>query len=276
MKFTKMHGCGNTYIYVNGFTQKVKNPSEMAVKVSDIRFGIGADGLIIIGPSKVADCKMSMYNMDGSEGKMCGNGIRCVGKFAYDYGLVNKEKMTVETLSGIKELKLNVAGGVVDTVVVDMGAPLFEPKQIPVKAEEKVINKPINIMGEEYNITCVSMGNPHAVIFMDDIESINIEKIGPAFEKNEIFPEGVNTEFIRVISKNEIDMRVWERGSNETWACGTGACAAVVAGVVNNLVSDEVIVHLRGGDLKIKYDRVSETVFMEGPAVTICEGEWKL
>lgn len=275
MKFTKMHGCGNDYIYVNGFEEHISNPNETSRMISLRHFGIGSDGLIIINPSDVADFKMSMYNLDGSEGKMCGNGIRCVAKYVYDNGLTDKTVITVETLSGIKKLELSVKNNRVETVKVDMGSPELNPKLIPVDLGEKdkVINEPVNINGKIYNITCVSMGNPHAVVFVEQTSELKLQDIGPEFENNIIFPDRVNTEFIRVISRNEINMRVWERGSGETFACGTGACASVVACVLNGKTDDMVTVHLLGGDLVINYDRESNRVFMTGPATTVYTGE---
>ncbi len=274
MEFAKMQGCGNDYIYVNCFKETVENPRETAIKVSDRHFGIGSDGLILIYPSKVADFKMVMYNADGSEGKMCGNGIRCVAKYVYDFGLTDKTELKIETLSGIKTLKLNIKDKKVDTVQVDMGSPILVPEQIPVNFEgEIMIDEPVSVNGLEYHLTCVSMGNPHAVVFVDNIKILNLEKIGPDFEQHPIFPDKVNTEFIHIIDKNTIEMRVWERGSGETLACGTGACASVVACVWNGLTADEVLVHLVGGDLKIKYDREKNTVLMTGPAEFVCTGE---
>lgn len=267
MEFVKMEGCGNDYVYVNGFNTKIDNPNELSKIVSDRHFGIGSDGLIVINPSEVADFKMSMYNTDGSEGKMCGNGIRCVAKYVYDYKMIDKEVITVETLAGIKTLKLNVENGKVKTVRVNMGSPIINAKDVPVISDkEKVINEPVVIDGKEYGITCVSMGNPHAITFVDDTDSLKIEKIGPGFEKNEIFPDRVNTEFIQIIDRKTIKMRVWERGSGETLACGTGACASVVACVLNNLTDNKVTVKLLGGDLEIKYDTDENTVYMTGPA----------
>lgn len=267
MEFVKMEGCGNDYVYVNGFNTKIDNPNELSKIVSDRHFGIGSDGLIVINPSEVADFKMSMYNADGSEGKMCGNGIRCVAKYVYDYKMIDKEVITVETLAGIKTLKLNVENGKVKTVRVNMGSPIINAKDVPVISDkEKVINEPVVIDGKEYGITCVSMGNLHAITFVDDTDSLKIEKIGPGFEKNEIFPDRVNTEFIQIIDRKTIKMRVWERGSGETLACGTGACASVVACVLNNLTDNKVTVKLLGGDLEIKYDTDENTVYMTGPA----------
>lgn len=274
MKFTKMHGCGNDYVYVNGFTEHIKNPDSVAIKVSNRNYGIGSDGLIIINPSDVADFKMNMYNLDGSEGRMCGNGIRCVAKFVYDYKMTDKTTITVETLSGIKTLELNVVEGEVDTVRVDMGTPCIIAQDVPVISEKKeVINEPITVEGKEYRITCVSMGNPHAITFVEDTSSLKLDEIGPKFEKNDIFPDRVNTEFIQILDRNTINMRVWERGSGETLACGTGACASVVACVLNGLTENKVLVHLLGGDLLIEYDKEKNTVFMTGPAKISFTGE---
>ena len=277
MKFTKMHGCGNDYVYVNCFKEKVENPSEVAIKVSDRHFGIGSDGLILILPSEVADFRMGMYNADGSEGSMCGNGIRCVAKYVYDYGLTDKTQISVETKSGIKYLDLFVEDGKVKTVKVDMGEPILVSKDIPVVWDkEKMIGEAITIAGNDYQMTCVSMGNPHAIVWVDDTKSLDLEKIGPDFEHHKMFPERVNTEFVQVLDRNSVNMRVWERGSGETWACGTGACATAVACILNGKTEDEVLVHLVGGDLKIKYDRQSNHVFMTGPATVVFDGEIEL
>ena len=275
MKFTKMQGCGNDYVYVNCFKETVENPSELSIKVSNRNFGVGSDGLILICPSDVADVRMEMYNADGSRSQMCGNGVRCVGKYCYDYGIVNKDVVTVETLAGIKTLQLEIENDKVVRVTVDMGAPIIEPSLVPVKAEgDAVIAKPIVIDAVEYEITCVSMGNPHAITFVEDTNNIgNIEVIGPKFEHHEMFPERTNTEFIQILSDTEINMRVWERGSGETLACGTGACASVYACILNGKTKDEVTVHLLGGDLWIKYDRESGHIFMTGPAVVVFDGE---
>ena len=277
MKFTKMEGCGNDYVYVNGFEEKIDNPNEVAIAVSDRHFGIGSDGLIIINPSEVADFKMCMYNADGSEGKMCGNGIRCVAKYVYDFKLTDKDVITVETLSGIKTLKLNVENGKVKTVRVNMGARILECDKVPVKYDdEKMINKPVKVDGKTFNITCVSMGNPHAVTFINDTDNLEIEKIGPKFENNEIFPDKVNTEFIQIIDKKTVKMRVWERGSGETFACGTGACASVVASVLNRLTENKVTVKLLGGELEIEYNQDENTVYMTGPARVVFTGEYDI
>ena len=274
MKFTKMQGCGNDYVYVNCFEEKIENPAELAVRVSDRHFGVGSDGLILICPSEVADVQMVMFNADGSQSQMCGNGVRCVGKYAYDYGIVFKDVITVETLAGVKTLQLHVENGRVAQVTVDMGAPILTPSEIPVVAEgESVISAPVRVAGQDYEITCVSMGNPHAITFVEDTKEIAIESIGPEFEHHAMFPERTNTEFIQVLDDTEINMRVWERGSGETFACGTGACASVYACILNGKTKDEVTVHLLGGDLFIRYDRVSGHIFMTGPAVTVFDGE---
>ncbi len=275
MKFTKMQGCGNDYVYVNCFEETVEHPAELAIKVSNRNFGIGSDGLILICPSQVADVKMVMYNADGSQSQMCGNGIRCVGKYAYDYGIVaGKKTVTVETPAGIKTLLLETEGDKVKKVTVDMGTPIFRAAEIPVLSEsENVIAQPIFLQGREYEITCVSMGNPHAVTVVESTDAVEIEKLGPEFEHHPMFPERVNTEFIQILKRNEINMRVWERGSGETLACGTGACASVAACIQNGLTDKEVLVHLLGGDLQIRLEEKSGHIFMTGPAVTVFDGE---
>ena len=273
MKFTKMQGLGNDYVYVNCLQEQVKNPSEVAVKVSDRHFGIGSDGLILINPSKVADFEMEMYNADGSRGEMCGNGIRCVAKYVYDYGLTDKTSISVETLGGIKYLDLTVVDGKVKLVKVDMGKPILTPTQIPIVAEgDRVIDEPIEVGNVTYRMTGVSMGNPHTVVFVDDVQHLEIEKIGPLFENHERFPKRINTEFVKVIDRKTVQMRVWERGSAETLACGTGSCAVAVACILNGLTEDEVTVHLLGGDLQIFWDREKDTVFMTGPAEVVFDG----
>lgn len=278
MKFTKMHGCGNDYVYVDCTNEMIENPSEVSKYVSDRHFGIGSDGLILICSSETADFRMAMYNADGSEGAMCGNGIRCVAKYVYDKGLTDKENISIETKSGIKELELTVEDGKVSLVKVNMGAPILKAKDIPVDVDtEKCIDSDINVDGKDYKITCVSMGNPHAVTFIDeDVKTLPIEKIGPKFENHPMFPDRVNTEFVQVLNRHEVNMRVWERGSGETLACGTGTCATVVACVLNGLTDDEVTVHLLGGDLFIKYDMENDTVWMTGPAVIAFEGTIEL
>lgn len=275
MEFTKMQGAGNDYVYVDCFKEKVVNPSELSRRISDRHFGVGSDGLILIKPSDRADFYMEMYNADGSEGKMCGNGIRCVGKYVYDNGLTDKTEISVDTLSGVKYLKLNVVDGKVDTVRVDMGVPILTPREIPVNiAEDIVKDYPVTIGEKTYRITCVSMGNPHCVTYMDDVDNLKIEDIGPLFEKNEMFPEQVNTEFVRVIDRDNLQMRVWERGSGETLACGTGTCAAAVASILNGYCNDTVKVKLSGGELKITWDREKNIIYMEGPARTVFTGNW--
>lgn len=273
MEFTKMQGLGNDYVYVNCFKEKIENPSEMAVKVSNRHFGIGSDGLILIKPSEVADFEMEMYNADGSRGEMCGNGIRCVAKYVYDYGLTDKTSISVETLGGIKYLDLTVEHGKVTLVKVDMGTPILKPELIPIVAKgETVIDEPIMVGGKEYHMTGVSMGNPHAVIYVDDVKGLDLEKIGPKFENHERFPKRINTEFVHCIDRQTVEMRVWERGSGETLACGTGACAVAVSSILNNLTDTQVTVKLLGGDLQIEWDREKDRVFMTGPATVVFDG----
>ena len=275
MKFTKMHGCGNDYVYVNCFEETVSNPKERAIKVSDRHFGIGSDGLILIKPSDCADFEMQMFNADGSEGAMCGNGIRCVGKYVYDFGLTEKESITVSTKSGIKELKLFPKNGKVEKVRVNMGPAILTAADIPVDVStEQAINVPIIVDGEEYEFTGVSMGNPHAVVYVDQVRSLRLDLIGPRFEKHPVFPDRVNTEFIEVYGDHILKMRVWERGSGETLACGTGACAAAVASIINGKVADAPVeVQLLGGTLEIEWDREANQVYMTGPATTVFTGE---
>lgn len=273
MKFTKMHGLGNDYVYVNCFEEKIDNPPAVARFVSDRHFGIGSDGLIMINPSKTADFEMEMYNADGSRGEMCGNGIRCVAKYVYDYGLTDKTQISVETLGGIKYLELTVEDGKVSLVKVDMGKPELEADLIPIISErEQVIDEPIEVDGKEYHMTGVSMGNPHAVIYVDDVKGLDLEKIGPKFENHERFPKRINTEFVHCIDRQTVEMRVWERGSGETLACGTGACAVAVSSILNNLTDTQVTVKLLGGDLQIEWDREKDRVFMTGPATVVFDG----
>lgn len=274
MKFTKMQGIGNDYVYVNCFQENIENPSEVSRRISDRHFGIGSDGLILIKPSEKADFEMEMYNADGSQGAMCGNGMRCVGKYVYDYGLTDKTRISVDTKSGIKYLDLTVENKKVKLVRVNMGAPVLEPKSIPMVYEgERVISQPFNVGQDIYEITAVSMGNPHAVVYVEDVKNLPLEEIGPKFEKHAAFPESVNTEFVRVVDRKTVEMRVWERGSGETLACGTGACAVAVASVLNGYTEDEVTVRLLGGDLKIFWDRAANLVYMTGPAAVVFEGE---
>ena len=277
LNFTKMHGTGNDYIYFSTFDQRIDNPEALSVRLSDRHFGIGGDGIILVCPSDKADAKMRIFNLDGSEGKMCGNGIRCVGKFLYDHGMVDikkKDKLDIETLSGIKHLKAYTLDGEVKSLRVDMGKAILDPKEIPAKMDkDKIVNEPYTIDGEEYNITCVSMGNPHCVVFIKgDIDNLELDEIGPKFENDKLFPERVNTEFVKVLDDHTIKMRVWERGSGETWACGTGACAAAVAACENGFCNkgDDITVKLKGGDLVINY--TDETVYMTGEAEKVFEG----
>ncbi|MCI8320466.1 MAG: diaminopimelate epimerase [Dorea sp.] len=277
MRFTKMQGLGNDYVYVNCFKEHIENPAETARRVSDRHFGIGSDGLIMINPSEKADFEMEMYNADGSRGEMCGNGIRCVAKYVYDYGLTDKTSISIETLGGIKYLDLTVKDGRTELVRVNMGEPELSPKLIPIVPEkaddETVIDAPLLAGGKEYRITGVSMGNPHAVVYVDDVEGLEIETIGPEFENHERFPNRMNTEFVKVLDRSTVRMRVWERGSGETLACGTGACAAAVACILNGLTENTVTVKLTGGELKIEWDREENLVYMTGPAAVVFDGE---
>lgn len=274
MKFTKMQGLGNDYVYVNCFEEKIENPSELAVKVSDRHFGIGSDGLILIRPSEVADFRMTMFNADGSESEMCGNGIRCVGKYVYDYGLTDKTEVSVETLAGIKYLKFLIKDGKVDMVTVNMGEPILKPELVPVVGEgDAVIDSPIEVDGKEYKMTCVSMGNPHSVVFVDDVDNFPLHEVGPLFEHHKAFPRRVNAEFCQVIDRTHAKMRVWERGTGETLACGTGTCATAVACILNGKTEDEVAITLLGGDLIIRWDREKNVIYMTGPARVVFDGE---
>ena len=283
MKFTKMHGCGNDYVYVDCTKEVIPDIAATAVRVSDRHFGIGSDGLILIKSSEVADFEMDMYNADGSRGKMCGNGIRCVAKYVYDHGLTNKTEITVDTQAGIKTLQLTVCDGKVSKVRVDMGEPVLIPQEIPVKASvlgladdrrEAIVAQPFTVANSSYDITCVSMGNPHCITFIDeDVRSFPLEAIGSLFEKHELFPEGVNTEFVNIMDKEHLRMRVWERGSGETLACGTGACAVAVASYLNGFTGRKVDVELMGGHLEIVYDAATNHVFMTGPATEVFSGE---
>ena len=275
MKFTKMQGIGNDYVYVNCFEETVADPERVSEIISDRHFGIGADGLVLIMPSDKADFRMRMFNADGSEAEMCGNATRCIGKFVYDNHLTDKTSITLETRSGIKKLTLYPENGKVKTVLVDMGKAVLKPADIPMNVSgDTFINKPITVDGKEVFITAVSMGNPHAVTYVDDVDSLELEKIGPSFENHPLFPERVNTEFIKILDESTMQMRVWERGSGETWACGTGACAATAASVLNGYFphDKEITVKLRGGDLFITY-KSDGTVLMRGPAETVFTGE---
>ncbi|WP_342760043.1 diaminopimelate epimerase [Kineothrix sedimenti] len=279
MEFTKMHGCGNDYIYVNGFTEEVpaRKKPELVRRLSDRHFGIGGDGVIFINRSSQADFEMEMYNADGSRAEMCGNGIRCVAKYVYDKSLTDKKSVSVVSSGKIKYLDLLIKNGVVDAVKVNMGSPILKATDIPVISEnEEVISETIEVEGNVYEMTCVSMGNPHAVVFMEDVENLDIEKIGPYFENHVRFPKRVNTEFVKVIDRNTVQMRVWERGTGETLACGTGACATVVACILNGLTEEKVTVKLLGGELHIRWDQAENLVYMTGPAETVFEGEIKI
>lgn len=277
MKFTKMHGIGNDYVYVNCFEEKIENPSEVAIKVSDRHFGIGSDGLVLIMPSQTEDFRMRMFNADGSEAEMCGNAIRCVGKYVYDNGLTDKDTISVETLAGTKILKMQIEEGKVKTVRVDMGEPILDSEKIPVTSnKEKFIDEDVEVDGENYKVTCVSMGNPHAVTYMNDIDHLKIEEIGPKFEHHEIFPKRTNTEFVEVLDRSTLKMRVWERGAGETLACGTGACAVLVASVLNGVSERKATVKLIGGDLLIEWNEQDNHVYMTGPATKVFDGEIKI
>lgn len=276
LKFTKMHGIGNDYVYVNCFKETVSDPEKLSIFVSDRHFGVGSDGLVLIMPSDKADFRMRMFNADGSEGMMCGNATRCIGKYVYDNGMTDKTDITLETKSGIKRLKLFVKDGKVETVLVDMGKAIIKPADIPVRSElDTFISQKITVNGKEETVTCVSMGNPHCVLFTDTpVDTIELEKIGPYFENHELFPERINTEFANVLDDHTVKMRVWERGSGETWACGTGACAAAVAACLNGYCKqgEEITLKLRGGDLSITYNE-DGTVLMRGPAAKVFDGE---
>ncbi|MBD5552558.1 MAG: diaminopimelate epimerase [Lachnospiraceae bacterium] len=279
MKFTKMHGCGNDYIYINGMEEKIepeKKP-DLVRRMSDRHFGVGGDGVIFINASDAADFEMEMWNADGTRGEMCGNGIRCVAKYVYDKGLTDKKEVSIISGGQIKYLELQVKDGKMLTAKVNMGRPVFAPAEIPVvmpEGAENAVNTPIVVNGEEYHMTCVSMGNPHAVIFVNDVSELDLEKTGPLFENHERFPRRINTEFVKVLDKNHVEMRVWERGSGETLACGTGSCATVAACVLNGLTDTSVTVKLLGGELLIEWDREADLIYMTGPAATVYEGEY--
>lgn len=274
LKFTKMQGAGNDYIYVNGFIQTVENPSQAAIELSNRHFGIGSDGLVFILPSETCDFRMQMFNSDGSEAEMCGNASRCVGKYVYDAGLTDKKEITLETKAGIKYITLLDGDAKARKVQVDMGEPILEASLVPVNVSgNPVLKYPLEVAGKTWEITCVSMGNPHAVIFTTGIKDLDLPVIGPKFETHPIFPRKTNTEFIEVIDRNTLNMRVWERGAGETLACGTGACAAVVAAILNGYCDRKVTVHLLGGDLEIEWNADNNHVYMTGEAVTVFEGE---
>lgn len=275
IKFTKMHGCGNDYVYINCFEQKIDNPSQLSRKLSDRRYSVGGDGMILIENSNIADAKMRIFNKDGSEGKMCGNGIRCVAKYLYDNKMCQCDKdIKIETLSGVKTLNILENNGYEAKIRVNMGIASLNPNDIPmILSKDKVINEPITINNDTYNITCVSVGNPHCIIFFDEVYSVNVREIGTQLSSHTMFPEGVNVEFVSVLDKNNLTMRVWERGSGETLACGSGSCASVVAAVENGFCerNSDITVHLRGGKLSINYG--NDGLFMIGNAIKVFEGE---
>lgn len=276
IEFTKMHGCGNDYVYIDGATQKIpqERKPDFVRKMSDRHFGIGGDGVIFINPSDEADFEMEMYNADGSRAQMCGNGIRCVAKFVYDKHLTDQTEITVVSAGSVKKLKLYVTDGRVERVRVNMGRPILKASEIPVLSdEEQVLNWPVFVADRQWKMSCVSMGNPHAVIFAENVKSLNLEKIGPSFETHKRFPNRINTEFVEIIDRKTIFMRVWERGSGETLACGTGACAAAAACVLNQLTDSLITVKLLGGELTIEWDSGQNLMFMTGPAVTVFEGD---
>ncbi len=274
LKFTKMDGAGNDYIYMNGFVQEIENPSALAIRLSNRNFGIGSDGLVLILPSENSDFRMQMFNSDGSEAEMCGNASRCVGKYVYDNGLTTKKEIALETKAGVKYITLLEGDEKARKVTVDMGEPILDPEQIPVKVDkEPVLNFPLDIDGKIWEISCVSMGNPHAVVFTTGIKELDLPVIGPKFEKHPIFPRKTNTEFIEVVDRKTLNMRVWERGAGETLACGTGACAAAVAAILNGYCDRKITIHLIGGDLEIEWDEQNNHVYMTGEAVTVFEGE---
>lgn len=274
MRFTKMHGIGNDYVYINCFDETIDDPAALSIKLSERHFGVGSDGLILIGPSEVADFKMRMFNADGSEGKMCGNGTRCLGKYVFDRKLTDKSSITLETLSGIKTLTLNIENGLVKTVRVDMGEPIIASKEIPVLAQTpEFINQPVTVGDTTYSMTCVSMGNPHAVTYVEDVSTLDLRLIGPPLEHHSIFPDRANIEFVEYIDESTLKMRVWERGSGETLGCGTGACACLVASVLNGKCRRRAKIILLGGTLEIEWNEVNNHVYLTGPAAFVFDGE---
>jgi diaminopimelate epimerase len=273
LRFTKMHGIGNDYVYVDCFDQTVADPSELARRVSRRRTGVGSDGLILICPSRAADCRMEMYNADGSRGDMCGNGIRCVGKYVYDRGLARRQRLQIETDVGIKTVELRIAAGRAIGATVDMGEPILDGRQIPVDADGTVVDAPLVVDGRTYHVTCISMGNPHCVVFVPSVAEVALAELGPRFEGHAFFPKRVNTEFVEVIDRGTLRMRVWERGSGETAACGTGACAVLVAAVLTGRSDRSAVVQLAGGDLEVTWDSQTNRVFMTGPAQEVFSGE---
>jgi diaminopimelate epimerase len=274
-----MHGAGNDYVYVNCFSEHIEDPNALAEFVSDRHFGIGSDGLVLIMPSQTCDFRMRMFNADGSEAEMCGNATRCVGKYVYDHRLTSKKEFTLETLAGVKVLQLYTdENDYVQRVRVDMGAPILEAAQIPVVATESpVVNLPVEVLGETKELTCVSMGNPHAICFVDDVATLNLPAIGPAYEHHPLFPRRTNTEFVQVVDRTHVKMRVWERGAGETLACGTGCCATLVACVLCGKTDRHATIQVLGGELEIEWDEATDHVFMTGPATTVFDGtlQWK-
>lgn len=274
MIFTKMHGSGNDYIYVNCLDAEIENPSEVSKFVSDRHFGIGSDGLVLILPSEIADFRMRMFNSDGSESEMCGNAVRCVGKYVYDNGHTLKRSIAIETLAGIKKLDMTVEDGKVSQVKVDMGEPILKPADIPVNSSESLfVGKPVEIYGQVYKVTCVSMGNPHAVTYVDDVAGFPLSEVGPRMEHHPLYPRRINAEFAKVIDRETIEMRVWERGAGETLACGTGACAVLVASVLNGYTKRKAEIRLLGGKLTVEWNENDNRVYMTGPAVKVFDGE---
>lgn len=275
MKFTKMQGCGNDYVYVNGFTENIADKPAFVKAVSDRHFGVGGDGAIFINPSEEADFEMEMYNADGTRAEMCGNGIRCVAKYVYDKGLTDKEQISIVSFGNVKYVDLYVKEGLVSSVRVNMGEPILEAEKVPViSAMKRSVDEPVTVNGKEYRMTCVSMGNPHAVVFMEDVANLDIASVGSLFENHQVFPNRTNTEFVEVVDRTHVNMRVWERGTGETLACGTGCCATVVAGVLNGLTEEKVTVRVLGGEIEIQWDREENLVYMTGPAATVFEGEF--
>jgi diaminopimelate epimerase len=274
LKFTKMHGLGNDYIYINGFKENIENPGDLSIRISDRHFGIGSDGIVLILPSETCDFRMRMFNNDGSEAEMCGNASRCVAKYVYDNGMTDKEEITLETLAGVMVLKMQVIEGKVEKVTVNMGQPRLETKDIPaIYPKDRVINEEIDVNGAKYKVTCVSMGNPHAITFVEDVDNFDVHGVGVLIENHEMFPRRINAEFAQIIDRNTIKMRVWERGSGETLACGTGASATLVAAVLNDLTDREAKLILLGGDLEIQWNETDNNVYMTGPATTVFQGE---
>jgi diaminopimelate epimerase len=277
MKFTKMQGCGNDYVYVDGFKEKVEDPSAVARRISDRHFGIGSDGLVMILPSEICDFRMRMFNADGSESEMCGNASRCVARYVYEEGLTASKTIMLETLAGVKEIKLNFCGDIIENIRVDMGEPVLSPEKIPVNLPgAQIVNYPISILENKYTFTAVSMGNPHAVFFIEDVDHFPLEMVGPMIEKHIFFPNRTNVEFVEVIDKKHLKMRVWERGAGETLACGTGACATLVASVINGLSDRQATLQLKGGQLEIEWNAMNQHVYMTGDAVRVFEGEISL